>query len=57
MLMSMPKESKHTEKYPCEICGKYFPSDQLTIMDGMWECCPACVEDIKRIIAQKAESK
>ena len=53
----MPKESKHTEKYPCEICGKYFPSDQLTIMDGMWECCPACVEDIKRIIAQKAESK
>ena len=50
----MPKDTKKIEKYPCEICGKYFPSDQLKIMDGMWECCPECVEEVNRILANKS---
>ena len=42
----MSHEFNDAEMMPCDICGGFWPGDEMTELEDGTVCCPDCLEEI-----------
>lgn len=45
----MSHEFNDAEMMPCDICGEFWPGDEMTELEDGTVCCPDCLEEINSL--------
>ena len=46
----MSHEFNDAEMMPCDLCGEFWPGDEMVVLEDLWTCCPKCLAEVNAII-------
>ena len=45
----MSHEFGDAEMMPCDLCGEFWPGDEMVVLEDLWTCCPKCLAEVNAI--------